>query len=1516
MTFNEFIKLMIAFCCRKSGPQKRQSNVTSQSSTMATSTATYPKETSELYSSNTEILRTKQTAVSPLNGENETSETESVKSSVTIIENLNAKNTQKSKETRTDSIVLPTVQNIYGGKIQVATPDEDIAIVTKSPSSRRSKINRFVYAKLHRNNHTKSAVDKLKGKYENIAKQTNDNVDAPKNANSKNIRKSDNDNDLKTDEAPDINCSDCSNVLNTNTVKDIEGAETKPVATEDAQSAVEPTKVVSKTADHITHLQNSLTIKLSKETVEQLKNKYSPASFGYPKTFPSRIPKKIQIAEADDKKIQTSTAEADETPVPKPRLSLAKDKGETDGTIDDTPEVNSKEPEEILPVVESVVVRTITPETPTRVFASTSTLNSNFESIDNTDSNSNTLEKTNFPEIDLDSIEFAEPEDKHFIVRASSSEDSIHQLTSFLSDIVMEEKPKDKKRSSSFRRILSGSFFGKDKKKNKKAESAISDNAQNENSTFVRHAPQRHTVGSGYPIRDKSTSTAQKEPFYANKSHPCQDENDCANKRVEEQFAQMHINKFNDIKNAFARYDQRTNHPGEEYVPMDSSNGFRNTNESFPATYSNSSRVDRYIDTSSSSSTLESDKQHNTYENSLIAQAEMRQARHNENLRRSNSYRGAVPVPPNRGAQNASNSYASNSCTRGDRSAYMNSLERISETPPRAQETYQNLQLVKPKALIPINSERALPNPYHNDSEDSLELRNKNVNEYDAKTIDRNLNTNDTKEHPSKSPNVRPYFDDTYGTVFDSIERRPSSRNNSPATPPGVRFGTIRNPSPQGRPMSSSASSSSSPRSPSLEGSKLRLPPNRERVELQPRIKSPIPQAKVSTDKIIATELLRTARSPTPTRKSQNSRSSPSHQRLEIQIDYPEPVRTPDTSKISAGSNEDSRISYDQQNSLRRSPAFHSTPKSNGVPSPVKSKPPVSPKKPTVEQYLEAAEWQRKQKEIDQFPTVPVQPQQLVTSAVVHADTNRVSLPSTTQMRPATPKQAVRASPSLNQMLFVNGERPVTPVNTRLSPSTVKMSPEKQEIRQHVEAFCWKELKKLKEKEEMELYFYHLQTYGYADDSILARRSRNQTPNSSRGGRRSLSLPREVRPAKVPQQPLYINNERVYQQQPAYRSLSRNQQHHGLPKTVSPTRGEPQYGQFQQNFIRNTPERRTIGPIGISSQHKNLYENYYPTNGSMQRPIFNRGSLNNQYFTDNQGQTLKKVSFSNRQGDYNVEYWPTKNGYTQSPPQRRLEKRENAVDEDVFLPPSKNGTPNAVADNVDYRKPGLRQDLYANNNPRHQDPIYGQRATIADGNYGYPTNENRQDIYGVRPGYPQRPMSEQTYGKTVTKQVTVSNKYCDIYGKIHDTNDPQGKYGVIQKSGVVYGQLLPNPNMNGVSPVALRHPHSNFIRGSRLTASANDMYKRYNNAPDPRYRSDTVFDPIYEAQAYRYRGMNQAGPPNRPLPPVPNERRSSLASRRPRAMPVASDTESDTSEFRRIVQPPPSAQYRINRGGK
>lgn len=1393
-----------------------------------------------------------------------------------------------------EKVIYPTVQNIYQGKVELdSSPEaanEDATIITRSPSTKRNKLNRSTYARLHRKSNAQTFVDKLRGKYEEIAtKQTEDKIDAPETANKNSTGKCECDNASDNGTVrSDSSQNNAKNAVQKDTQEFLDaerGKITKVVCTKDTQAFLEnerrntlksilytaqyiqdfldvereKTEVdgISKTADHISQLQNNLKVKLSKETVEELKNKYSPSNFGYPSLSKSNSFSKVQFSDSDSCKLP-------KVPIPKPRISLTKDDTlnweniKTEFEKPENPEekpndYKDKEPEVV--VIEPLRVTSPTPEQPITVFASSSTLNSIIDEVSSKDYNFNYLEgkfdfvETNFEsvsDIDEATIEYAEPEDKHFILKESSSEDSVKQVSDFLSEIVMEKKPKEKKkRSGSFRSIM-GNIFGKDKSKPKKNDKTISDNSQNESSSFIRNSAQRHTIGSSYPTRERRQNELQTEPYYANR-RTFGNEPDAKGKEIEERFAQTHINKFNDIKNNFTKYEQSQNYrPSEDYICMDQ--GSKNLNYSRPA-YSNNSSVNKYIDTSSSTSTLESDKQRNTYENSLIAQAELRLARQNNGVQRSNSYKGRMP--------SFLYSKKSSDTENSNGNGYSNSPERFSETPPRAQATYQNLQLIKPKAVIPISSERPLPNPYHNDSEEDRQSNKDNqINDNGYKTIERNINVDEGKQHPGKSANSQPYFDDTYGTVFDSVDYDNRMRNQNMDS----------SPSPQNRYASNaSPSTSSSPRSPSLEGSKLKLPSNRERIELQPRLKSPIPPAKVSTEKIIATELLRTARSPTPTRKTQNIRSSPSHQRLEIPIDYPEVKDKVDSSsRLQLTDNKDS------DNADRESePAVlsHSTPKHNGVE--IRRKPPVSPRKPNAEQYLEAAEWYKRQKEIDQFPTIPVEsPTFLVTSAVVHSDPSL----SNSIRKSETPKQ---------NMYPV--ERATTPVNHRLSTSSIKTSPEKHEIRQQVEAYCWKELKKLKDQKELELYYYQ-QAFACIDDSVLpTRKSRSATQIPQRG-RRSLSLPREMRPVKAPIQ----QQEMLYGTRQQYPPLPMQAQRQGRPP-LTPIPQEAIYGQF----IRNSPIRRTIGPVGVNNQQRASYDNYSISSDMGVKPIFNRGSLNNQDFVDSQSQSLKRVSFSNPQSPY----WPTKDGLTQSPPQRRPDKlRENSVDDEVFVPASPR---------ISSRTDAIYGQRIPAGSPRSpQDGIYGRRMEPPPSEPALRSSKlsllrepsSDRELSAIYQQNSPRISSEPLYGRSGQKQIRVNNKYADIYGQIHDSNEPQY---AMQKSGVVYGQLQQNPNVP-------RQSHSSgFVRGTRLTASANDMYKRLAQPGDPRYRSDTfAFEPIYEKQCVpngHYDYNSRVISPNRPLPPLPNERSSSLLPRG-RRYPAMSDTESDVSDFRRASQ--------------
>ncbi|XP_063932094.1 uncharacterized protein LOC135144066 isoform X5 [Zophobas morio] len=636
------------------------------------------------------------------------------------------------------------------------------------------------------------------------------------------------------------------------------------------------------------------------------------------------------------------------------------------------------------------------------------------------------------------------------------------------------------------------------------------------------------------------------------------------------------------------------------------------------------------------------------------------------------------------------------------------------DTPPRAQETYQNISVVKPKAAISINSERPPPNPHESEKGS-------------PRTIERNLNKSDGKDYPDKV-SFATRQEETQGTVFDSISRSADTKpvNSRPPLSP--------------------------PKSLSLESTKLKLPPNREIYEPQPRVKSPIPANKVSTEKIIATELLKNVRSPTP------------------------PKRT-----VSKASDEVVTI-----------------------------KPPVSPKVPKNQE---------------------VQVDRIVTNALVHVP-----------QRSQTP---------LDNRTYVNvlpNPRASTPVDLRMSVS-MKMSPKKEDVRKSVEEYYWKQLKKLKEEEDSRLH--QLQMNGYYEDQAKLRRSRSLSPSSHRVGRRSLSLPRDTRGQN------YVEYGRL----PPQQSIPEDQ-------ALTTTDGVRHFV-YDQNFIRNNPERRSVD--------------------SLQRPIFRRGSLTKQEVIYDGNPYNKRVSFSNSQSAQQA--WPTRNGYTQNPPQRRLERVESDLDDEVFVQPEPL---------YGYSKYNVqREPLYSNRvleqfraqkyDETRQQPLYGQAPPqMGVRRLSMDSIPRHQDIYGLRPQTVRRPVSnvpqfdDYDHGNVVTylsnsqlslqrnpvyssrqsitdtnygqKQVTVRNKYCDIYGQIHDS----------PKTGVVMGQL----QNASVPPPRQR---DNFVRGSRLTSSANDVGRRNNT----RYFYDTNYE-------------------NRPLPPPPRQTRNNQIS----------DTESgsDVSEIQRIMQ--------------
>ncbi|RZC33349.1 hypothetical protein BDFB_005463 [Asbolus verrucosus] len=1049
-------------------------------------------------------------------------------SSITVTLQGNEANDEKPIEVK-ESRAVTTIQRIYR--------EDNDNIILRDSSNRRSCINRSAYAKLHRSlsaGTKRHSVDNLKGRFENLVRQSSE----PKEQSQ-------------------------SEEKNQTTATD------KPAV----KPEILPKPVIVKRKEPKKPIE--------KESSEE-ETKFTPASFGYPKTA-KLAPPLIK-------------------PKPAIRKSVPKDE------------------------------------------------------------NSNLVKKNS---------ESSDAEEISIILRQSASEESIDKIAKELSSFTMDGKPKERKRANSFKKLFMGGLFGKDKKKKEEDKNKLkygdsmvyNDNIRNE-SNFNRQSPQRQTV----PVPDHHTPVNT----YNDQILKEQEVHEEKVKELEQKYAELHVNRFNQIRHSFGEDKV------QDYLPMDNAVKKPSISDYISAP------VNRYIDTSSSAST-ESEKP-----NGVVAR----------------------------------------------------------DTPPRAQETYQNFKLVKPKASIPISSERSLPNPYQNEKTS-------------PRTIERNLNKSNGKDYPDKA-NFSPNRDDTYGTVFDSLEYA-ASRNGE------IKPINLRPPL-------------QSPKSPSLESTKLKLPPNREIYDLQPRVKSPIPTNKVSTEKIIATELLKNTRSPTPPKRTV---SKPAEKGEEV----------------------------------------------------ITVKPPVSPKllpkKPS--------------------PVSQNQPDKIVTNALVHAP-----------RRAQTPLENRTYSNVLNF-------RASTPVDLRMS-AALKLSPQKPDIRRSVEEYYWKELKKLKEEEDSKLYNA---MNDYYDDSARVRRSRSLSPSSHKTGRRSSSLPRDGRVLN------YVDYSRVPPQQPIpeERTLILNGQ---VNRQLV----------YDQNFARNNPERRSVD--------------------SLQRPIFRRGSLTKQEIYDTQPYN-KRVSFSNSQALQQV--WPTRNGFTQSPPQRRLEKMNNELEDEVFIqnPPPEPiyGTRYNVQNEPVYSNRILEQfraqqaydmrrqqmnygqpppqigprRLSMDSIPRSQQDIYVTRSQFVRRPVpNVPPREVMND-YGRNPNFQQYPSNSQlslqrnpvyssrqsitdsNYGQ---KHVSVRNRFCDFYGQIHDS--PQ--------TGVVMGRLQ-DPKMVPRQPYTQPPQPENFVRGSRLTASANDIGKRY---ADSRYGFETN-DKI---------SINYE---NRPLPPPPPSKKSVRH-------PQISDTESgsDASEIQRIMQ--------------
>ncbi|GLV37739.1 uncharacterized protein CBL_06560 [Carabus blaptoides fortunei] len=1137
----------------------------------------------------------------------------------------------------------------------------------------------------------------------------------------------------------------------------------------------------------------------------------------------------------------------------------------------------------------------------------------------------------------------------------------------------LKKKPQ-KKRSNSFRRIFS---FGssKDKKKNedaknektksnsngKKKDHMLSDNAQNEAHVFDRNASQRHTVSGQYNSRDWERRNANLkenipcEPHYSNATDRPQGQKlddqytssnyennrmvsnlpippprqpsttkDCQENMIDDRLNQMQYDMYLSQKtnqqlnsNLIGKQQQRNI---DEYVCMTSSDMVNRTDLTQPG-FINAHSIDKYIDTTSSSSisTLESDTRNIIYENAIKTNKTIQKVQNSENIK---------SPPPNNfdrniGKDSSPASGIGEKCY--ERPKFADSPEIFTTAPKRV----QGPQLIKPKAIIPINTERPLPNPYRTLRDGQqlksplpsnpenfygnipIPIENPRTGKGIIADISGHYVNKDTvygkpivaQRNESTYGNIQKKEEEVYGVVYDSLI--PVGAQLKITKPPIINSGKqmekrSRSVSPSRRhkavTLSSSQSFRQKPKSPpaqmspsspnrkELEATKLKLPANREKSE--PRLKSPVEDRRSLGKK-----------TPEPTKKiveltkKESVNIVPSHQKLEIEINYPDNnineaqdrKETPEKFMFSSNESDNNQINHQlspsRTTNIKRSKPVssnrpksftHSTPKGHGgdtllsdasyseiprmavLKSPVlnrtgspvsiissqsmssissKTKLPIPSEdlkdlKNTEVYFWEQTSQQEKQMAKKEDMSPDQSPQQLLTHVTVHQ-----------------PKSSPRKSdpPLSTNSLLAPTEQP------QQKPPT---SPQKVQNLQNVEAYYWQQIKKLKEKEEHEIYNQQLQLMARQNamnippELINQQRSRSMIVGSRAGQKRSMSLPRDsMSPANQ-----RINND-LY-------GYARTGRHESIPEgralvdpRISAERLQQyaEYGILRQNipmqnnnFVRGIPQRSTVGPIHMKKQAHttdSIYENYFPgvelrnqarsvNANSGYAPIFKRGSLvsgQNSTQQDSPPQGNKKVSFSSAQSDEG-QVWPTKNGFTQSPPTRRVDKRAESLDDEVFLMSNTDNLKNMQI------QQDPRNQMFVNYNIT-KDPIYVP-TKLSETQPG-----SKDPLYATKSG-----QREPIYGRTSAgKQVTVNNKVCDFYGQIHESGNTQPKiYGNIQKTGVIYGQLQQNPVPG--SPLSLRNQCLNrsdptFVRGSRLTVSFNDM------------RTDA---------------------PRRPLPPVPD----------------------------------------------
>lgn len=928
------------------------------------------------------------------------------------------------------------------------------------------------------------------------------------------------------------------------------------------------------------------------------------------------------------------------------------------------------------------------------------------------------------------------------VVRRSESIDTVLEIERELSNFVMDKK-KDKK-PNKIKKIFSFNFFKN--KKTKEDHSVVvpndsyQENYKNENNSFKRNVPQRHTVGCEYIRTKNSHDHIRNQPSY--KSFP-ED-----NPHIVQQYAEMHINKFNKIRTSFENQDTKHLNESVKTNPSFLHNGQKMHNESCPR----SAQGDHYFfkQSPSSSKNDETDStSHNTYENALIVQAELKKIKLEE--------------------------------TKMQKLSRNASFRR--DTPPRAEETNPKVNIVRPKARLPLPENTAEQDKKKPDVTDENNFNNTISTQFES--------------------NQKTQLNEIYGTVFDNIDNKKNQEIKKHLD--HSNSDTINRSSP--------ATMRTSP----IDQTKLKLPPKREIVVLQPRLKSPIPH-NINEDRVIATELLR---SPEKCNLPKESRKNIENSDTVIKNNSVTEALESLRSKIEQTDNNLKEKLEQIKNTLQD---LRMSPNITQTLSVGENSIDLSRNSKSVGEKLNSP--------CLEFNSMPKRPERLS----LISQTNTIS-PNSLRDSFSTPEVELR------QKIRSNSRSPMP-------------SPKKEDIRKSVEAYYWKEIKKIKERED-EIYMSQMQLYPIDNRLVIPYDPRYvQAPNYNSRKPRSSSIPRNViRNLGFNSQDVQKHNDsdEIYgigpkrnvhtlkqknmeslppipQKKDIYKPIFRRG---SLTRTATPTpdmsnqlnkkvsfsspnrRGDLELQKQQSSQIITTPDQiyteRRAPRVNYNSDVE-MYGYTKPPAGRSRMEIHQQMELRKppNYASDSEAiygtrsmRSYKKMSLEEmeRLRQMNMENSLHRTGMPR--PQYALTRHES-----ISFP----RTPNTYM--------GIRhssQQFASPNEIRYSSPNINQSMIYS----GMTPNGQNASYYNVYSNTPRiiRPQSFQNINRS--RQVMVRNQVCDIYGKIHDSDKSS-----IQETGVVMGQVINPPN---------------FQRNSRLTSSVNDIYSsRQCNAPGSMYGDTRV----------------------------------------------------------------------------